>query len=129
MSLAGKCLCFTGALTLKRSDADALATSKGATIASSLTKAVDILVAGPGAGSKLAKAAASGVTVWTEAQFMESVKKSQAVSPLKAAPKPASKKSPAVKKTAAKKPAAKKPAPKKGQASKAGKKKKASGKK
>ena len=73
MSISGKLICFTGTLTMKRADATAKATAAGAKIGGSVTGKTDILVAGPGAGVKVADAKAKGVDVWTEAEFMSAV--------------------------------------------------------
>lgn len=69
VGLAGKTIVFTGAITMKRSEASAAAAAAGARVGSDVSKNTDILVAGPGAGSKLAKAGALGIEVWDEAKF------------------------------------------------------------
>ena len=69
-SLSGKTIVFSGTLQVKRSSATTAAVQAGATVAPSVTATVDILVAGPGAGSKLEAAEKKGVEVWDEARFM-----------------------------------------------------------
>ena len=72
-SIDGKTLCFTGTLSISRAEAKGKAESAGAKVASSLTKAVEILVAGEDAGKKVAEARKKGVEVWTEEEFTESL--------------------------------------------------------
>lgn len=68
--LAGKKVVLTGTLpTLKRSEAAALIEQHGGSIASSVSKNTDLVVAGEEAGSKLDKALALGITVLTEAEL------------------------------------------------------------
>ena len=61
MSIEGKALCFTGTLQTPRAKATAAAKAAGATVTGSVTGKTDILVAGPGAGSKLKQAEATRV--------------------------------------------------------------------
>lgn len=72
-SVSGKKLVFTGTLSTPRAAATAAAKAKGASVMGAVSKETDILVAGPGAGSKMAKATALGVAVWDEPKFKRAV--------------------------------------------------------
>ena len=70
--IAGKTVVFTGTLeAMSRDEAKARAQTLGAKVAGSVSKKTDLVVAGPGAGSKLKDAAKFGVKVMTEEEYLK----------------------------------------------------------
>ncbi|MBV9458004.1 MAG: NAD-dependent DNA ligase LigA [Bradyrhizobium sp.] len=73
-AVAGKTVVFTGSLEkMTRDEAKAMAERHGAKAAGSVSKKTDYVVAGPGAGSKLAEAQKHGVQVLTEDEWLKLV--------------------------------------------------------
>lgn len=69
--VAGKTIVFTGTLEqMTRDEAKARAVALGAKVAGSVSKKTDLVVAGPGAGSKLAEAEKLGVKVVDEDEWI-----------------------------------------------------------
>ncbi|MXO73732.1 NAD-dependent DNA ligase LigA [Altererythrobacter aerius] len=74
-AVSGKTVVFTGKLeTMSRDEAKAQAERLGARAAGTVSPKTDLIVAGPGAGSKLKKAAELGIEVIDEAAWAEIVR-------------------------------------------------------
>jgi DNA ligase (NAD+) len=74
-AVSGKTVVFTGALEqMTRDEAKAMAERLGAKVAGSVSKKTDYVIAGPGAGSKLAEAKKHGVKVLSEDDWFKLVK-------------------------------------------------------
>ncbi len=74
--VSGKTVVFTGALEqMSRDEAKAMAEKLGAKVAGSVSKKTDLVVAGPGAGSKLKQATELGIEVIDEDEWFARVGK------------------------------------------------------
>ena len=67
--LAGKTFVITGTLSVNREDIKAMVENAGGKVGGSVSKKTTALIAGDGAGGKMAKAQELGVAVWTEHFF------------------------------------------------------------
>nr|WP_276310665.1 BRCT domain-containing protein [Caulobacter flavus] len=69
--LSGRTVIFTGQLdTMSRGEAQGLAAAMSARVVLSMSRKVDLVVAGPGAGAKLRSAREMGVQVLNEDEWL-----------------------------------------------------------
>lgn len=68
-NLIGQTFCVTGTLSMPRKEVQEMIKSAGGKVVGSVSKSLDVLVAGEKAGSKLTKAQNFGVTIWSEADL------------------------------------------------------------
>lgn len=79
--VAGKTVVFTGSLErITRQEAKAQAERLGAKVAGSVSSKTDLVIAGPGAGSKLAEAKKHGVEVISEDEWFERIENQEKTS-------------------------------------------------
>jgi DNA ligase (NAD+) len=72
LPLAGQSVVLTGTLeSMDREVAKAFLMQLGATVSGSVSARTRLVIAGPGAGTKLTRAAALGIEVWDEPRFLE----------------------------------------------------------
>ena len=72
---SGKTVVLTGTLeAMGRKEATEVLENLGAKVTGSVSKATDVVIAGPGAGRKLDKAQQLGITVINESEFLELIK-------------------------------------------------------
>lgn len=71
-TLSGKIVCLTGKIeAMSRQDATNKLLAMGADVKTGVSTKTDIVIAGPGAGSKLEKANQLGIEVWDEPKLLE----------------------------------------------------------
>jgi DNA ligase (NAD+) len=70
---AGKTVVFTGAISMPRSEAEAMVAAQGGRAASSVSRSTDYVVAGEPPGSKYEKARQLGIPILTEQEFLKMI--------------------------------------------------------
>ena len=71
----GMSFCITGTLSQPRKSIQLMVKSAGGKVVGAISAKLDVLIAGENAGSKLAKAEALGIAVWSETQLTEALDK------------------------------------------------------
>ena len=79
--LEGRSFCLTGTLTMPRKQAQEAIKAAGGRVVGSVSKTLDVLVAGASAGSKLTKAESLGIEVWDEARLEQELGQADAPAP------------------------------------------------
>ena len=74
-ALSGKTFVITGTLSVPREQIQALIEAAGGKVSGSVSKKTFVVVAGEAAGSKLDKAKALSVSIWSEEQLKEALKR------------------------------------------------------
>ena len=83
----GMTFCITGTLSQPRKAIQLMVKAAGGKVVGSISGKLDVLIAGENAGSKLAKAASLGVTIWDENALNQALQESTTSTELETQPK------------------------------------------